>query len=233
MIKNSILLCTRNEEKYVENTIRNLNKFIPNVEIIIVDDQSKDNTIDIIKKLKNNFDIKLIERNKKSGLASAFLRALIDSSGSNVGWVDTNQSHLCEKFPNMIENLNNYDLVLLSRYVDGGGDKRDLIRTFSSKILNSFCRIFLSTSIKDYTSSIFIMKRQVLNETTFMPNGHGEFFIEFLFDVYKKNYKIKEIPYIQEKDDTSNSKSSPNLFRFFFLGFFYIIRVFLIRIRRD
>ena len=109
----------------------------------------------------------------------------------------------------MIENLNNYDLVLLSRYVDGGGDKRDLIRTFSSKILNSFCRIFLSTSIKDYTSSIFIMKRQVLNETTFMPNGHGEFFIEFLFDVYKKNYKIKEIPYIQEKDDTSNSKSSP------------------------
>ena len=77
------------------------------------------------------------------------------------------------------------------------------------------------------------MKRQVLNETTFMPNGHGEFFIEFLFDVYKKNYKIKEIPYIQEKDDTSNSKSSPNLFRFFFLGFFYIIRVFLIRIRRD
>ena len=106
MIKNSILLCTRNEEKYVENTIRNLNKFIPHVEIIIVDDQSNDKTIDVIKKLKNNFDIKLIERNKKSGLASAFLRALIESSGSNVGWVDTNQSHLCEKFPNMIENLN-------------------------------------------------------------------------------------------------------------------------------
>ena len=87
MIKNSILLCTRNEEKYVENTIRNLNKFIPHVEIIIVDDQSNDKTIDVIKKLKSNFDIKLIERNKKSGLASAFLRALIESSGSNVGWI--------------------------------------------------------------------------------------------------------------------------------------------------
>ena len=53
MIKNSILLCTRNEEKYVENTIRNLNKFIPNVEIIIVDDQSKDNTKSIDDKKTN------------------------------------------------------------------------------------------------------------------------------------------------------------------------------------
>lgn len=234
MIKNSILLCTRNEEKYIKNTIHNLNKFISDIEIIIVDDQSQDNTIKIIEELKNNFNIKLIKRKKKSGLASAFLRAVIECSGENIGWVDTNQSDLCKKFPDMINDLNHYDLVLLSRYVSGGGDKRHFIRVFCSKILNLFCRIILSNAIKDYTSSIFIMKKNVLNETTFISNGHGEFFIEFLFDVYKKNYKIKEIPYIQEKDeDDNNSKSSPNLFRFFFLGFFYIMRVLMVRIRRN
>jgi len=233
MIKNSILLCTRNEEKYIENTINNLNKSISDLEVVIVDDNSQDSTIKIIEKLKSNFDIKLIKRTKKLGLASAFSRGVIECSGQNIGWVDTNQSDLCKRFPDMIKDLDSYDLILLSRYVDGGGDNRGFLRVFCSKFLNLLCRIILSNSIKDYTSSIFIMKKNVLNETTFISNGHGEFFIEFLFDVYKKNYKIKEMPYIQERDDDNNSKSSPNLFRFFFLGFFYIIRVLLIRFRRE
>ena len=60
------------------------------------------------------------------------------------------------------------------------------------------------------------MKRKILDEVTFLGYGHGDFFLEFLYNVHKKNFKIKEIPYIQEKDeDDSNSKSSPNLFRFF------------------
>jgi len=234
MIKNSILLCTRNEEKYIESTINNLNASISDLEIVIVDDHSQDNTIQIIEKLKNNLDIKLIKRKEKSGLASAFLRGIIECSGENIGWVDTNQSDLCKRFPDMIKDLDNYDLILLSRYVDGGGDNRDFLRVLCSKLLNLLCRVILSNSIKDYTSSIFIMKKNVLNETNLISNGHGEFFIEFLFDVYKKNYKIKEIPYIQERDDDdNNSKSSPNLFRFFFLGFFYITRVLLIRFRRE
>ena len=51
MIKNSILLCTRNEEKYIESTIINLNESISDLEIVIVDDHSQDNTIQIIEKL--------------------------------------------------------------------------------------------------------------------------------------------------------------------------------------
>ena len=51
MIKNSILLCTYNEDKYIENTILKLNQFIPDLEIIIVDDNSTDNTLSIINNL--------------------------------------------------------------------------------------------------------------------------------------------------------------------------------------
>mgnify|MGYP001162333875 CR=1 FL=1 len=71
-----------------------------------------------------------------------------------------------------------------------------------------------------------------MDEVNFLGYGHGEFFIEFLYNVHKKGFKIKEIPYIQKKDeDMSNSKSAPNLIRFFNLGIVYILRVFSTIIR--
>ena len=48
----SIILCTYNEEKFIENTIKQIVKSIKNSEIIIVDDDSKDETVIIIKRLK-------------------------------------------------------------------------------------------------------------------------------------------------------------------------------------
>jgi glycosyltransferase involved in cell wall biosynthesis len=234
MIKNSILLCTFNEAKYIEDTILHLEKSIPHLEIIIVDDASTDNTLNIIKNLKTSCNLKVINRNKIQGLGSAFQRALIESQGENIGWIDTNMGELANKFPLMIEELKSNDLILLSRYVEGGSDERIFIRVFCSKLINFFCRLILSNKIRDYTSSIFIMKRNVLNETTLLGYGHGDFFIEFLYSVLKKNFQIKEIPYKQKADeDDGGTKTSPNLLKFFILGFFYFLRVLLTRFRRD
>ncbi len=234
MIKNSILLCTFNESKFIQDTILNLDKYIKNLEIIIVDDDSSDKTIDKIKNIKTNCIIKIIERKKTRGLGSAFQRALIESTGTNIGWIDTNMGELAQKFPLMIEDLEKYDLILLSRYVEGSRDERIFIRVFCSKLINFFGRLILGSKIKDYTSSIFIMKRKVLDETTVLGYGHGDFFVEFLYSVLKKGFLIKEIPYTQKKDvDEGNTKTSPNLIRFFYLGFLYFIRILITRFRRD
>jgi hypothetical protein len=78
------------------------------------------------------------------------------------------------------------------------------------------------------------MKRQVLDEVSFLGYGHGEFFIEFLYNAYKKKFIIKEIPYVQRADDNLGiSKSAPNIIRFFYLGLFYVIRIFATLIRRN
>ena len=233
MIENSILLCTFNEGKYIKETVLNLEKNIPNLEIIIVDDNSSDDTISILNNLDAKSSLKIIKRTKTRSLGSAFQRALIESQGENIGWLDTNMGDLASKFPEMISELNSYDLVLLSRYVQNGSDDRVFLRVFCSKLINFFCRLVLSSKIRDYTSSIFIMKRSVLNESVLLGYGHGEFFIEFLYSVIKKNFKIKEIPYKQKKDDDiENTNTSPNLLRFFFLGFFYFTRVLITRFRR-
>ena len=141
---------------------------------------------------------------------------------------------LADLFPSMISELEKNDLILLSRYVPGGSDERIFIRVFCSKLINFFCRLILSNKIQDYTSSIFIMKRSVLNESSLLGYGHGDFFIEFLYSVIKKGFSIKEIPYKQKIDDADASTStSPNLLKFFILGFFYFLRVLITRFRRN
>jgi len=234
-LKTSIILCTYNEAQYIENAILELEKYVPNLELIIVDDSSSDGTIEIIKKLNINNRFKAIFRKKNRGLASAFVRGFLETTGDYVGWIDTNMGELSPRFIDMINELEiNNDIVILSRYVEGGGDQRNLIRVFCSKYFNLFCRILLTKSIKDFTSSIFLMKRKVVDEVTILGYGHGEFFIEFLYQVYKKGFQIKEIPYVQKVDkDIKNSKSAPNLFKYFSLGFTYVLRIFSSILRKD
>ena len=232
--KNSIILCTYNESKYIENTISELEKNISNLELVIVDDNSTDGTIEIIKKLNQDNKYKTVFRKKSRSLASAFARGVIETTGENIGWVDTNMSELASKFTEMEKYLQmDNDIVLLSRYVEGGGDNRVFLRSLCSKYFNILCKFILRTPVKDFTSSIFLMKRKVLNEVTFIGYGHGEFFFEFLYNAHQKGFKIKEIPYVQKKDESiEDSKSSPNLIKFFYLGFLYILRVFATLIRR-
>ena len=232
--KISIILCTYNEVNFIEQTIVKLRESLPGLQIIIVDDNSKDGTIDILKKYESTDNIKIIYRLRSRGLASAFCRGLIETSRPNVGWLDTNMNELTTRFNEMNQMLTaENDLIILSRYVNGGGDERDSLRVYCSKYLNFLCRLILSNKIKDYTSSIFIMKRSIINEATLLGYGHGEFFIEFLYQVEKKGFIIKELPYVQKKDsDITNSKSAPNIFKYFFLGFFYVIRIFFARFRR-
>ena len=91
------------------------------------------------------------------------------------------------------------DLIILSRFIKGGGDERVLLRSMGSKYFNLFSRLILRVPIKDLTNSVFLMKRKVMDEVTFLGYGHGEFFMEFLYNVYKKDFKIKEIPHVQKK----------------------------------
>ena len=224
MSKNlSIILSTYNEELFIEETLKNIIKIFPECEIIIVDDSSKDNTITIIKKL-NIKNIKLFERRSR-GLASAFLLGLINSSKDIIGWIDSNQGKLIKRYPEMIDLLDSNDLVLLSRYVDGGLDERNKKRVMTSKIINTLCKYVLGNTIKDYTSSMFVMRRTVLNHVIPIAYGHGEFFIEFLYKSLKEGKKIIELPYIHPPDVEGMSKTASSITRFFHLGFNYIIRI--------
>ena len=229
--KISIILSTYNEAEAIENTINQIFNHLKNVEIIVVDDNSPDGTYEKVQKIKNP-NIKVFCK-KSRGLASALLSGIINSSGDVVGWIDSNQGALAVKLPEMISKLSSYEIVLLSRYVQGGKDERKGLRILSSKIVNFLCRLVLGSEIKDYTSGIFVMNRSVLTLVIPISYGHGEFFIEFLYKAKKKGITILEIPFIQPPDEKGTTKTAPNILRFMYLGFFYITRIILSRFRRD
>ena len=229
--KISIILSTFNEEIAIKKTINEIRKNINDVEIIAVDDNSTDRTFEILKCVEND-TTKVFLRKKTKGLASAFLLGLIHSRGDIIGWVDSNMSSVVKLFPQMINELQTNDVVILSRFLEGGKDERNFVRKWSSYILNKITKLVLRSKINDLSSGIFVMKRAVLLDTLPIASGHGEFIIEFLYNAERKGNKIKEIAYTQPIDEEGNSKSYPNFFKFSFLGFFYFVRILQILIRR-
>ena len=227
----SIILSTYNESASIENTIAEIIKHIEGVEIVVVDDNSPDGTFEILKKIQYS-KLKIFNRKKDKGLASAFLFGLINADGDIIGWVDSNMGSVVERFPEMISKLETSDIVLLSRYVDGGSDERNKARIIASKLINYVSRFILRSKIKDLSSGIFVMKKDVLLDTVPIATGHGEFMVEFLYNAEKKGNSILEIPYVHPVDIEGNSKSFPNLPKFLLLGFFYLLRLFQTIFRR-
>jgi len=229
--KISIILSTYNEANVIEDTINLIFKNLNNVEIVLVDDNSPDGTFEIVQKI-NNPNIKAYKR-KSRGLGSAFLLGLINSSAEIVGWMDSNMGKIANKFPEMLKKLETNDIVILSRYVDGGKDLRSKPRVLASKMINFICRNLLSNKIKDYTTGIFLMKRNVLLSAVPVATGHGEFFIEFIYKAQKDGVKISEMPFTQEPDIEGISKTASSFFRFCHLGTNYITRIIITLLRRN
>jgi len=228
--KISIILSTYNEALIIKKTINEIFNTLKDVEIVVVDDNSNDGTGEILKSIQNE-NLKVFSR-KSRGLASAFLLGMINTNGNYIGWTDSNMPNLTHHFTEMLEKLKNYDVVLLSRYVKGGGDQRSKMRILSSKMINSFCRLILGNDIKDYTSSIFLMHRNVLKCGVPIAYGHGEFFIEFLYKIKKNGMRIYELPYIQPPD-AEGSKTASSILRFFTLGLGYLTRIMIARFRKN
>ena len=222
--KVSIILTTYNEAREIKETINKINEFLPKAEIILVDDNSSDGTVEEAKSL-NNPNLICYSR-KRRGLASAFLVGLINSSGSIIGWVDSNMSSVVKNYPKMISKLEEADIVILSRYVDGSKDERNKFRVITSYVLNKFSKLILNSKINDISSGLHVMKRDVILSEVPIAFGHGEFFMEFLARLEKKGYRIIELPFTQTVDIEGNSKSFPNLYTLLKLGFFYVLRLF-------
>ena len=231
--KISIVLCTYNEVNYIEQTIRLISQTLENVEIIVVDDNSNDGTLEKLNTLKSIFNFKLIVRKNERGLASAHKRGFNESTGEYVGTIDVNSRDQILYFKDLAVKLNvGYDIAVLSRYILGGGDQRIFIRSFSSKAINTVARFFLRIPFNDFTSCIFLMKRKLLDYSEIIKTGYAEWFIEFIYIVYKKRHRLIEIPYIQKMDEKlSVSKSYPNILTFFYLGIIYFYRIILAIIR--
>ena len=220
----SIVLSTYNEENNIEQTLTKLLNNASIKEVIIVDDSSTDNTVDIINHFKND-KIKLFIRKTTKGFASAFIFGVVMSSGKYILRFDLDMHTEIDFFIKTFQENKDKDCVIFSRYVKNGFDSRGNYRKISSLLLNTICQYLLSKKIKDYTSCIMFFKRDLLSDIFPQNSYYANFIIEFVFSLILKNKDYLEIGFNQKKNTELNSKSAPNILAFLKNGFFYLITI--------
>ena len=228
----SIVLATYNERENILDTIESIFHNVKDpVEVIVVDDDSSDMTWQLVEEL-NDPRVKLIRRVETRGLASAFNRGVIESRGEVVGWMDADMCMPPSLLPEMISKLDDYDIVVGSRYAPGGIDDRAFLRVASSRLINGLASMVLGYGIKDYDSGFVVLKRSVFDKVSIIPTGYGAYFMEFLYTCRKKGLKVYEIPYVFRDRAKGISKSAPSILKFFRTGMQYVMRIFTARLRK-
>lgn len=198
----AIVIPTYNEAENIAAITQEILKIIPASKIIIVDDDSQDGTEKIANSLvQKNSRIKFISRKGKTrSFAQSYIdgfKAAIADNADYIIQMDADFSHDPKYLPEMLKNLENYDLVIGSRYIKSGATENwSLIRRLISRGGSIYSQIIAGLPINDPTAGFAGWKREALQKTNFdkiRSNGYG-FQIEMKFHAYKNKLRIKEIP---------------------------------------
>ena len=134
-------------------------------EILIVDDNSADETPRIVPELADKFPVRLLVRSvPKDGLGGAVLHGLREARGKIFVVMDADLQHPPQKLPELIEPIERGEaqFVLGSRYVPGGstGEKWGALRKLNSRLATLLARPFTG-NVSDPMSGFFALKREI------------------------------------------------------------------------
>lgn len=220
MSKSVIILPTYNE---VENLEPFVGEILANFKthVLIVDDNSPDGTGKLADKLAaGNPAISVEHRAGKKGLGSAYVHGFkwaLARDFDTIIEMDSDFSHNPKDLQRLVEGLEgksreeNADLVLGSRYVEGGGILNwPPHRLFISALGNYYARAILWLGVKDLTGGFKVFRRKVLetiNLDKIWSDGYA-FQIETTTRAIQKGFKVKELPIIFKDRTRGQSKIS-------------------------
>ena len=190
------------------NAITKLNNF--DNEIIVVDDNSDDGTINDIKILqKNQKNLLLIVRKDKKGIGSALRDGYNRAKGDIIISIDADLSHPPEKIPEFINKLyNGYDMVMSSRYIPGGGVDKNIKNNIVSKIGAYYLSIMMRINVKDFTTGYRAIRKSVWNKIkNYKYSNRNMFLIEMIFYANKHKAKFSEVPIFFKDREIGESKT--------------------------
>jgi len=202
-MKKIVVIPTYNEAENIISLIEELHKVVDDLHILVVDDNSPDGTAVLVKSLMAvDNRIHIIERPVKNGLGTAYCKGFawaLENGFDVILEMDADFSHNPDVIPNMIKEIENYDLVIGSRYITGVNVVNwPLSRLILSYGANLYTRIITGMPVKDATGGFKCFRAEVLRKidlTKVKSNGYG-FQIEMNFRLWKKGARIKEIPII-------------------------------------
>ncbi|MBQ20202.1 MAG: dolichyl-phosphate beta-D-mannosyltransferase [Flavobacteriales bacterium] len=223
-----IIIPTYNERENLEKMVRKVFSLKKEFHLLIVDDNSPDETAGIVKDLQKEFPGKLHleERKGKLGLGTAYIHGFKWALKNNYEYIfemDCDFSHN----PNDLIKLYNScakegaDLAIGSRYVTGVNVVNwPMGRVLMSYYASAYVRLITGMKIRDTTSGFKCYKRRVLERIKLDKikfKGYA-FQIEMKFTTYKLGFKIVEVPIIFTDRLEGTSKMSKGIFKEAILG---------------
>lgn len=203
-MKTTIVIPTYNESENLPILVERVFSLpVPDLTILVVDDNSPDGTGNLAEELGKQYNgrVQVLHRAGKQGLGTAYIQGFqlaMKNGADAVGQMDADFSHQPEKITELLQTLETCDMVLGSRYVPGG--KLDERWPFWRKALSGFgnfyARTILGLKLKDVTGGFRIWKSNTLKS---MPldriRSNGYIFqVEMAYVANRLGFKFKEVP---------------------------------------
>ena len=210
-----VVLPTYNERETIGRVLAGVLAAGPNVEALVMDDNSPDGTGEVVAALSEQEPrVRMIRRSGKLGLASAYIlgfRTALEDGYDVVVEMDSDLSHRPEDLPALLSGVADHDMVIGSRYVPGGEVTNwSRARVVLSKAGNAYARVVLGLPVSDATSGFRAYRRQALAtllDGGISSDGYG-FQIELAYRAWRAGLRIAEVPIRFREREHGRSKLS-------------------------
>jgi dolichol-phosphate mannosyltransferase len=204
-VEKLVIIPTYNELENIETLIGRLLDLPYDLHVLVVDDHSPDGTADVVKAMiehpERGARVHLLERAGKLGLGSAYrdgFRYALDHGAEYIFEMDADFSHDPAAIGDFLEAIQDADLVLGSRYLHGGANVVNwpLQRLLLSWCANLYTRVITGMPVYDATGGFKCFRRRALEGIRLdrvRSDGYA-FQIEVSFKVWKRGFRIREIP---------------------------------------
>ena len=217
-MKTLVISPTFNERKNIKTFIDAVLYNNPSFHLLIVDDNSPDGTSDKIRELQSDYEnLHLEVREKKLGLGTAYIfgfKWALNREYDRIVQMDADLSHNPKDLAMMVKNLDDNDLVIGSRYINGISVVNwPLRRLMLSYGANTYSRMITGMPIMDGTGGFKAWRSKVLDDIdldSVRSQGYS-FQIEMNFRAWIKGYNLKELPIIFSDRTIGQSKMSKKI----------------------
>jgi len=190
----SIVMPAYNERDTIETIIDRVMAVPLRKELIVVDDGSTDGTRDILTRLREKYDFKLVFQPQNRGKGSALRRGFEEVTGDLMVIQDADLEYSPEEFPELIELIcqGRADVVYGSRFI---GRRRVFLFTHyaGNRLLTLITNILYNTILTDMETCYKVMRTEVLRSFELKSNGFG-IEPEMTAKIFKRGYRVYEVP---------------------------------------
>ncbi|MBU2633711.1 MAG: glycosyltransferase [Nanoarchaeota archaeon] len=208
----SIIIPAYNEENRIEETlldyINYFSKTKLNFEIFIVLNGCKDNTLGVVKKVvKKHKQINYVDIKEAIGKGGALIEGFKRVNGNLIGFVDADNATRPKEFYDLIKNIEDYDGVIGSRWMESSQIEMPKLRKFLSNGFHFGVNLLFNLKYHDTQCGNKLFKKNAIKSVV---NNLGAtkwaFDVDLLYLMKRKKYNIKEIPTVWSEPGESHIK---------------------------